>query len=56
LGFYHEIYQVKAAEAVFEPGAKPVGPAAFSSLLPAQGEGRSKERMRRFSEEAEVAE
>jgi hypothetical protein len=57
IGFYHEIYEVKAAEAIFEPGAKPVGPAAFSSLLPAiGGEGRSKERMRRFREAALAAE
>jgi hypothetical protein len=54
LGFYHEIYQAKTAEAVYETGTHPVGPALFCSVIPVTGgEGRSKERLRRFAEAAD---
>jgi hypothetical protein len=50
MGFYHEIYQVKTAEAIYDPGTPPIGPAAFCSQVPAQGgEGRSKDRQQRFA-------
>jgi hypothetical protein len=53
LGFYHEIYQVRTAEAVFETGTKPVGPATFCSMVSSKaGEGRSSERQRRFEDAA----
>ncbi len=49
LGFYHEIYQAKAAEAVYEEGTRPVGPALFSSIQQVKGgEGHSRERQQRF--------
>jgi len=52
--FYHEIYQCKTAEAVFETGYLPVGPATFcQTSAVAGGEGRSQERQRRFEEAAE---
>jgi len=49
LGFYHEIYQARTAEAIYEHGTRPVGPAVFCSTheVPA-GEGRSRERQERF--------
>jgi len=49
IGFYHEIYQAKTAEAIYERGTRPVGPALFSSLerVPA-GEGHSRARQQRF--------
>ena len=51
VGFYHEIYQAKTAEAVHEEGTRPVGPAVFSTLERIKGgEGRSRERQQRFSE------
>jgi hypothetical protein len=51
VGFYHEIYQAKAAEAIYEEGTKPVGPALFSSLQPVKGgEGRSRDRQRQFTQ------
>ena len=50
LSFYHEIYQVKAAEAIYEKGCQPVGPARFvTTSVVAPGEGRSKDRQSRFS-------
>lgn len=50
VGFYHEIYQAKAAEAIYEEGTRPVGPALFSSLQPVKGgEGRSRDRQRQFT-------
>ncbi len=53
LSFYHEIYQVKTAEAIFEKGCTPVGPALFSATsVVTAGEGQSKERQRRFAEAA----
>lgn len=49
MGFYHEIYQVKTAEAIYDPGTPPVGPALFCSQVPAEGsEGRSRDRQQRF--------
>lgn len=49
VGFYHEIYQAKAAEAIYEEGTHPVGPALFSSIHRVKGgEGRSRERQRQF--------
>ena len=53
VGFYHEIYQAKAAEAIYEQGTRPVGPAMFSSLERTKGgEGRSRERQQRFLQAA----
>ncbi len=51
LGFYHEIYQAKTAEAIYEATTKPVGPALFCTTeqVPA-GEGRSRDRQRQFEE------
>lgn len=49
--FFHEIYQCKTAEAIYEVGSLPVGPATFCVNTPAEsGQGRSVERQRRFSE------
>ena len=49
--FYHEIYQCKTAEAIFEVGSLPVGPATFcATSTVASGEGRSQNRQRRFAE------
>jgi hypothetical protein len=49
VGFYHEIYRAKAAEAIYEEGTRPVGPAMFSSIERVKGgEGRSRERQQRF--------
>jgi hypothetical protein len=54
LSFYHEIYQCKTAEAVFEIGSLPVGPATFcQTSAVAGGEGRSQERQRQFAEGAD---
>jgi len=48
---YHEIYQAKTAEAIYEAGMPPVGPARFCSTVPvSSGEGRSKDRQARFAE------
>ena len=56
IGFYHEIYQPKAAEAIYEAGTRPVGPGLFSSLHPVKGgEGRSRDRQRQFAEAAQKA-
>ncbi len=53
IGFYHEIYQAKAAEAIYEEGTQPVGPALFSSLHRVKGgEGRSRDRQRQFTEKS----
>jgi hypothetical protein len=53
VGFYHEIYQAKAAEAIYEQGTRPVGPAMFSSLERTKGgDGHSRERQQRFLEAA----
>lgn len=51
LGFYHEIYQCRTAEAIFEAGTLPAGPGLFcTTRAVAGGEGRSQERQRRFLE------
>jgi hypothetical protein len=51
IGFYHEIYQAKAAEAIYERGTRPVGPALFSTLARVKaGEGHSRSRQQRFLE------
>lgn len=53
IGFYHEIYQAKAAEAIYERGTRPVGPALFSALQRVKaGEGHSRARQQRFLESA----
>jgi Domain of unknown function (DUF4188) len=53
VAFYHELYQAKTAEAIYEPGTKPVGPALFCSTQEVKaGKGRSPERQQRFAEAA----
>lgn len=56
LSFYHEIYQARSAEAIYERGCRPVGPATFTttSLIEA-GEGQSRERQARFAAAAGAA-
>ncbi len=57
VGFYHEIYQVKTAEAIYEPGTRPVGPAQFCSLqVVNRGEGKSRQRQQQFAEAAQAQE
>jgi hypothetical protein len=57
IGFYHEVYQAKAAEAIYETGTQPVGPALFSSLQRVKaGEGRSRDRQRQFAQAAQQRE
>jgi hypothetical protein len=52
VAFYHEIYQVKTGEAIYESGTKPVGPALFCAVQPVKGgEGLSEERQQRFEEQ-----
>jgi hypothetical protein len=50
LGFYHEIYQARTAEAIYEHGTRPVGPAVFCATeeVPAGG-GQSRARQERFA-------
>jgi hypothetical protein len=56
IGFYHEIYQARTAEAIYEQGTRPVGPALFCSVHPVKGgEGRSRERQREFLEAARAS-
>lgn len=51
VGFYHEIYQCRTAEAIFETGTIPLGPGLFCTTSAVAGsEGRSQERQRRFIE------
>jgi hypothetical protein len=51
--FFHEIYQCRTAEAIFEVGSTPVGPATFcQTSAVTSGEGRSEERQRRFVDAA----
>jgi hypothetical protein len=50
LSFYHEIYQARTAEAIYEKGCRPVGPALFATTsVVTAGEGRSKDRQARFA-------
>lgn len=49
LSFHHEIYQVKTGEAIYERGARAVGPALFCSVHDVRGvEGHARERLARF--------
>ncbi len=51
VGFYHEVYQVRTAEAIYLPGTRPVGPALFCDRVTvASGEGRSLDRQQRFEQ------
>jgi hypothetical protein len=53
LSFYHEIYQAKSAEAIYEKGCLPVGPAVFTTTSTVTaGEGQSKDRQALFSSAA----
>lgn len=55
--FYHEIYQCKTAEAIFEKGTIAVGPGTFCTTSAVEfGGNRSQERQRRFLEAAASAE
>jgi len=54
--FYHEIYQVKTAEAVFERGCRPAGAALFTTTSTVEpGEGQSRQRQQRFADAADAA-
>jgi hypothetical protein len=56
VGFYHEIYQAQTAEAIYEVGTRPVGPALFCTTQAVKsGEGRSRERQQRFADTAASA-
>lgn len=56
LGFYHEIYQAKAAEAIYTAYARPIGAARIASLQPIpHGKGHSRDRQARFAEVAQSA-
>ena len=51
VSFYHEIYQCRTAEAVFEKGVTPIGPGAFCTISSTElGGNRSQERQQRFLE------
>jgi hypothetical protein len=53
IGFHHEIYQARTAEAIYLPGTPPVGPATFCEVEDVFGaDGRSAERQRRFADAA----
>jgi hypothetical protein len=56
VSFYHEVYQVKTAEAIYERGCRPVGAAliASTSAVPPGG-NQSRQRMERFAEAAAEA-
>ena len=50
LSFYHEIYQVKTAEAIYERGCRLVGAARIATTSAvAPGEGQSRQRQERFA-------
>jgi hypothetical protein len=50
LGFYHEIYRARTAEAIYEEGTAPVGPALFCSTEVVEGgKGRSRDRQSAFA-------
>lgn len=47
--FFHEIYQCRTAEAIYEVGSIPVGPATFATTSAVvSGKGLSQERQQRF--------
>ncbi len=53
VSFYHEIYQVKTAEAIYERGCRPAGAALFTTTSTVSpGEGQSRQRQQRFAEAA----
>jgi len=57
ISFYHEIYQAKTAEAIYERGCRPVGAALIASTsLVTAGEGQSKQRQQRFADAARTVE
>lgn len=50
LGFYHEMYRARTAEAIYEEGTAPVGPALFCSTEAVEGgKGRSRDRQSAFA-------
>jgi hypothetical protein len=56
ISFYHEIYQVKTAEAIYERGCRPAGAALFTTTSTVSpGEGQSRQRQERFAEAAAAA-
>jgi hypothetical protein len=53
ISFYHEIYQVKTAEAIYERGCRSVGAARIAGTSAvASGEGQSRQRQQRFANAA----
>jgi hypothetical protein len=53
VSFYHEIYQARSAEAIYERSCKPVGPALFTTTSTVSpGEGQSRQRQARFADAA----
>jgi hypothetical protein len=53
VSFYHEIYQVKTAEAIYERGCRPMGAAHIvATSQVAAGEGQSRQRQQRFADAA----
>jgi hypothetical protein len=56
VSFYHEIYQVKTAEAIYERGCRPVGAARIGPTSTVEaGEGQSRQRQQRFADAAAAA-
>jgi hypothetical protein len=50
LGFYHEVYRARTAEAIYEEGTAPVGPALFCSTeIVEGGKGQSRDRQTHFA-------
>ncbi len=53
VSFYHEIYQAKTAEAIYERGCRPVGAALIASTSAVTpGSNQSRQRQQRFAEAA----
>jgi hypothetical protein len=53
VSFYHEIYQVKTAEAIYERSCRPVGAALITSTSTVPpGGNQSRQRQERFTEAA----
>jgi hypothetical protein len=49
ISFYHEIYTARSAEAIYERGCRPVGPALFTTTSTVEaGEGHSRDRQERY--------